>query len=39
MEESAFLGGVVAGLVCFIAGVRLIHLSWRSQNRPNFYSA
>jgi len=31
MEESGFLGGVVAGLVYFIAGVHLIRLSWRSQ--------
>jgi hypothetical protein len=36
MEEYAFLGDVVAGLVYFIAGVRLIHLSWRSQKSPEF---
>jgi hypothetical protein len=36
MEERAFLGGGVAGLVYFIAGVRLIHLSWRSQKSPEF---
>ena len=36
MEESAFLGGVVAGLVSFIVGVRLIRLSWRSQKSPEF---
>jgi len=34
MEESAYMGGVLAGLVCFIAGVRLIRLSWRSQKSP-----
>jgi len=31
MEESGFLGGVVAGIAYFTAGVRLILLSWRSQ--------
>jgi hypothetical protein len=36
MEESAFIGGVIAGLVSFIAGVRLIHLSFRSQKSPDF---
>jgi hypothetical protein len=36
MEESAILGGVVAGLFYFIAGVRLILLSWRSQKSPEF---
>jgi hypothetical protein len=36
MEESAYLGGVLAGLVSFIAGVRLIHLSLRSQKSPEF---
>jgi hypothetical protein len=34
MEESAYLGGVVAGLVYFAAAVRLIRLSWRSQKSP-----
>jgi hypothetical protein len=34
MEESAFIGGVVAGLVYFAASARLIRLSWRSQNPP-----
>ena len=36
MAESAFLGGVIAGLVSFIVGVRLIRLSWRSQKSPEF---
>jgi hypothetical protein len=36
MEESAFIGGVIAGLVSFITGVRLIHLSFRSQKSPEF---
>ncbi len=36
MEENAYMGGVVAGLVCFIAGARLIRLSWRSQKSPEF---
>jgi hypothetical protein len=36
MEESAFLGGVIAGLVSFTVGVRLIRLSWRSQKTPEF---
>jgi hypothetical protein len=36
MEESAFLGGVIAGLVSFIVGVRLIRLSWQSQKSPEF---
>jgi len=31
MEESGYLGGVLAGVICFIAGGRLIRLSWRSQ--------
>ncbi len=35
MEESAFLGGVIAGLAYFIAGVRLIRLSWRTQESPD----
>ena len=34
MEESGYLGGVLAGLACFIAGARLIRLSWRSQKSP-----
>ena len=34
MDESAFLGGAIAGLVYLIAGVRLILLSWRSQKSP-----
>jgi hypothetical protein len=36
MEESAYLGGVLAGLVSFITGVRLIRLSLRSQKSPEF---
>jgi hypothetical protein len=36
MEESAFLGGIVAGLLYFIVGLRLIHLSWRTQELPEF---
>ncbi len=36
MEESAFIGGVIAGLVSFIAGMRLIRLSFRSQKSPEF---
>ncbi len=36
MEESGYLGGVLAGLVCFIAGARLIRLSWRSLKSPEF---
>ncbi|MFV1979077.1 MAG: hypothetical protein ACC649_06965, partial [Myxococcota bacterium] len=36
MEESAFIGGVIAGIVSFIVGVRLIRLSWRSQKSPEF---
>ncbi len=34
MDESAFLGGVFAGLVYIIAGVHLIRLSWQSQKAP-----
>ena len=34
MEESGYLGGVIAGIVSFIVGVRLIRLSWRSQKSP-----
>jgi hypothetical protein len=34
MEESAFIGGVVAGIVYFAAGVHLIRLSWRTQAPP-----
>jgi hypothetical protein len=34
MEESAYLGGLIAGLVYFAAGVRLIRLSWKSQKSP-----
>ncbi len=36
MEESAYLGGVLAGLVSLIVGVRLIRLSLRSQKSPEF---
>jgi hypothetical protein len=36
MDENAFFGGVVAGLVCLIAGVRLIRLSCRSLKPPEF---
>jgi len=36
MEEKAVLGGVIAGLVSFIVGVRLIRTSWRSQKSPEF---
>jgi hypothetical protein len=36
MEEKAVLGGVIAGLVSFIVGVRLIRSSWRSQKSPDF---
>jgi hypothetical protein len=31
MEESAYIGGVIACLVYFAAGIRLIRLSWQSQ--------
>jgi hypothetical protein len=31
MGEGGYLGGVLAGIVCFVAGARLIRLSWRSQ--------
>lgn len=34
MEEGGYLGGALAGIVCFIAGARLIRLSWRSQTSP-----
>jgi len=34
MEESGYVGGMLSGLACFIAGVRLIRLSWRSQKSP-----
>ena len=34
MEISSYLGGVLAGLACFIAGGRLVRLSWRSQKSP-----
>jgi len=34
MEDSAFIGGVVAGLIYFAAGVHLIRLSWRTQGSP-----
>jgi hypothetical protein len=34
MDSSAFIGGTVAGLCYFIAGISLIRLSWRSQ-RPS----
>ena len=34
MEEHAYLGGLIAGLVYFAAGVRLIRLSWKSQKSP-----
>jgi hypothetical protein len=36
MEESAYMGGVVAGLASFLVGARLIHQSWRSQKLPEF---
>lgn len=34
MEENAFIGGIIAGLVYFAAGIRLIRLSWRTQGSP-----
>jgi len=34
MEDSGYLGGVLAGLVSLIAGARLIRLSWQSQKSP-----
>lgn len=34
MEDNAFIGGVIAGLVYFAAGVHLIRLSWRTQASP-----
>ncbi|MCH8084520.1 MAG: hypothetical protein IH885_09830 [Myxococcales bacterium] len=34
MEDSGYLVGVLAGISCFIAGTRLIRLSWRSQKSP-----
>jgi len=34
MEENAFIGGVIAGLVYFAAGIHLIRLSWRTQGSP-----
>jgi hypothetical protein len=35
MDENAFLGGAIAGLAYLAAGVRLIRLSWRTQERPD----
>jgi hypothetical protein len=35
MEESAFIGGVVAGLFYFVVGFSLIRLSWQSQRPPD----
>jgi hypothetical protein len=35
MEDSAFIGGVVAGLFYFAVGLSLIRLSWRSQRPPD----
>jgi hypothetical protein len=34
MEDNAFIGGVIAGLVYFAAGIHLIRLSWRTQASP-----
>ncbi len=34
MEENGYLGGMLSGVVCFIAGVWLLRLSWRSQKSP-----
>ncbi len=34
MEESGYLGGMLSGLACFIAGVRLIRLSWIAGASP-----
>ena len=34
MEDNGYLVGVLAGISCFIAGTRLIRLSWRSQKSP-----
>ena len=34
MEDSASIGGIVAGLFYFVVGFSLIHLSWRSQRPP-----
>jgi hypothetical protein len=34
VEGSAYIGGVIAGLVYFIVGVRLIRSSWSSQKSP-----
>jgi hypothetical protein len=36
MDGNAFLGGLIAGLVYLVAGIRLIGLSWRSQRLPEF---
>ena len=35
MEDSAFIGGTIAGLCYFVAGISLIRLSWRSQRPPD----
>lgn len=34
MEDNAFIGGIIAGIVYFAAGIRLIRLSWRTQGSP-----
>jgi hypothetical protein len=34
MEDSAFIGGVIAGIVYLAAGIRLVRLSWRTQASP-----
>jgi len=34
MDDNAFLGGVIAGIVYLFAGVSLIRLSWRTQESP-----
>ncbi len=34
MEDSGYLASVFAGFICFIAGARLVRLSWRSQRSP-----
>ena len=37
MEGSAFIGGTIAGLCYFVAGISLIRLSWRSQRPADLF--
>ncbi len=34
MEESAYIGGVIAGLFYLVAGIRLVRLSLRTHEAP-----